>query len=357
MTVGSLFSGIGGFDLGFERAGFEIAWQVEIDPFCRAVLAQHWPDVRRYEDVRETHVADAEKFTEREQADEADAIPTSGHARPIIGSRSHGAGPHQCSGCLTAVDVLCGGFPCQPHSLAGSRGAAADERDLWPQFARLIRELEPRWVVAENVPGLLSSDAGRFFGNILRDLAACGYDAEWNCISAADAGAPHLRERIWIVAYPQSVQLRGESSTRLDGVGYSRERAVPRRPEARPILADTERPERRPEAERRHVAHGHDTGREEAASRARERRDNVADTDRARLSIAGDTRATGDGTSRIFTGTALDRDGWWDVEPNVGRVAHGIPARVDRLRGLGNAIVPHIAEWIGRRIQEAEGLT
>ena len=93
-------------------------------------------------------------------------------------------------------------MPCQPHSVAGERGGADDERDLWPEFARLVREIRPRWVVAENVPGLLSTDAGRFFGGILRDLADSGYDAEWSCVGAADIGAPHRRRRVWIVAYP-----------------------------------------------------------------------------------------------------------------------------------------------------------
>src|SRR6186713_3087505 len=161
MTVGSLFSGIGGFDLGFERAGFEIRWQVEIDAYASAVLAQHWPTVRRYRDVRTV-----------------------------------------CGGCLDPVDVICGGFPCQPHSLAGKRAGSSDERDLWPHFARLIRECHPRWVVAENVPGLLSSEAGRFFGTVLGDLAACGYDAEWQSLPASAFGAPHRRDRVWLVAYP-----------------------------------------------------------------------------------------------------------------------------------------------------------
>jgi DNA (cytosine-5)-methyltransferase 1 len=137
LTFGSLFAGIGGFDLGLERAGLVCQWQVEIDPFCRKVLEKHWPQVKRYDDVR------------------------------TVGA-----------GTLEAVDLVCGGFPCQPHSLAGRRQGSADERDLWPEFARVIRELGPRWVLAENVPGLLSIDAGRVFGNILQDLAACGYDTE-----------------------------------------------------------------------------------------------------------------------------------------------------------------------------------
>src|SRR4029450_2592075 len=118
LTFGSLFAGIGGFDLGLERAGLTCRWQVEIDPFCRKVLAKHWPDVTRYADIRE------------------------------LDGRT-----------VDPVDVLCGGFPCQPHSLAGKRGGSADERDLWREFARVIREVGPRWVLAENVPGLLSTES------------------------------------------------------------------------------------------------------------------------------------------------------------------------------------------------------
>src|SRR5262252_2632961 len=193
LTVGSLFSGIGGFDLGFERAGFDIRWQVEIDPFCQRVLAKNWPNVRRYGDVRHV-MGHAESCGRR--------------ARGTWRSPHSGSGVSDCS-CwdrravfIEPVDVLCGGFPCQPHSLAGRRAAAADDRDLWPEFMRLIRELRPRWVVAENVPGLLSSEAGRFFGGILRDLAESGYDAEWDCLPACAFGAPHRRDRVWLVAYP-----------------------------------------------------------------------------------------------------------------------------------------------------------
>lgn len=156
MTVGSLFSGIGGFDLGFERAGFEIKWQVEIDPFCRAVLAKHWPDVRRYEDVR------------------------------TVGSE------------LERVDVVCGGFPCQPVSRSGKQLAQADDRWLWPEFRRLICDLRPRYVVVENVPGLF--DGG--MGDVLGDLADLGFDAEWSVVSLCALGAPHPRARVLILAYP-----------------------------------------------------------------------------------------------------------------------------------------------------------
>jgi len=268
LSVGSLFAGIGGFDLGFERAGFEIRWQVEIDPFCRAVLAKHWPGVRRYDDVRTVN------------------------------------------GDLEPVDVICGGFPCQPHSLAGARGGAADERDLWPEFSRLIRELEPRWVVAENVPGLLSSDAGRFFGTVLGDLAACGYDAEWDCLPASAFGAPHRRDRVWIVAYPARA---GWGTRRTEWPRTAGGRALP------------------------------------DAARPSDHAEYVADAE----CVGGQVSP-----ARLFTAEhEFERAAWWESEPDVGRLAHGVSARVDRLRGLGNSIVPQIAEWIARRILEAEGLT
>lgn len=156
----SLFSGIGGFDLGFDRAGMECAGQVEYDAAARSVLERHWPAVPRLNDVREV------------KGDE-----------------------------FGSIDVICGGFPCQPHSLAGNRQASEDERDLWGEFARIIRAVKPRWVVAENVYGLLSSENGRFFGGVLRDLAASGYDATWAVLRASDFGAIHQRERVFLIAH------------------------------------------------------------------------------------------------------------------------------------------------------------
>ncbi|HEU4463060.1 MAG TPA: DNA cytosine methyltransferase, partial [Solirubrobacterales bacterium] len=166
MNVGSLFSGIGGFELGFERAGMRVSWQVEQDPYCRAVLARHFPHAARFEDVREV-----------------------------------GAGS------LDAVDLVCGGFPCQDLSAAG-RGAGIDgaRSGLWAEYARIVRELRPRYVVVENVPALLTGKGKRWergpIGRVLGDLAEARYDAEWACLSAREFGAPHLRKRVWIVAYP-----------------------------------------------------------------------------------------------------------------------------------------------------------
>ena len=245
MTFGSLFSGIGGIDLGLERAGMECRWQVEIDPYCRKVLAKHWPDVRRYEDVRE------------------------------VGSDN-----------LKPVDLIAGGFPCQDVSTAGKKAGIKEgtRSGLWFEFHRIICELRPRYVFVENVPGLLANGMGRVLG----DLAEIGYDAEWEVLSAADVGAPHLRKRVWIMAYPDST---GRQEQR---------RAEPVEQEQRPA--------------------------ERSCSE-------MADPN------------SSDKPSR-------HEENWWSTEPNVGRVAHGVPKRVDRLKGLGNAVVPQCAEWIGRHIHQ-----
>lgn len=193
MTHLSLFSGIGGLDLAAEWAGFTTVGQCEWADFPRAVLEKHWPDVYRWRDIRDL------------TADDFD--------------RRIGGG----------VTVLSGGFPCQPHSVAGQRKASADERDLWPEFRRIVSEIKPRWVVAENVPGLLTSDNGRFFGSILRDLAEMGFDAGWATFSAAAVGAVHRRERVAIVAHANGI---GHSRTERHGENadedFERRAGIPR---------------------------------------------------------------------------------------------------------------------------------
>lgn len=162
MRVLDLFSGIGGFSLGLERAGFQTAAFCEIDPFCRRVLAKHWPEVPCYDDIREL---------------DAGTLSSDG----------------------IAVDVICGGFPCQDVSRSGAKtGIGGSRSGLWDEYARLIGELQPRFCIVENVAGLL--DAG--MGVVLGDLAALGYDADWGCVPASFVGLPHQRDRVWIVAYP-----------------------------------------------------------------------------------------------------------------------------------------------------------
>lgn len=236
MKVLSLFSGIGGLDLGLQRAGMTIAGQVEIDPWCRKVLAKHWPEVPRHDDVRTC----AEWWGDR-------PVP----------------------------DLIGGGFPCQPVSASGRRLAQSDPRWLWPLMADAIARLRPRWVVIENVPGLRT----RGLADVLRDLRQLGYRAAAGEISACAMGAPHPRERLFILAH-------------TEGAGC-----------------------------------------------------------RARRRLSGDAAAAArSGTD----GTRLDGRGWWADEPRVDRVAYGLPDRVDRVRGLGNAVVPQVAEHIGRLIMTAD---
>ena len=278
LRVLDLFSGIGGFSLGLERTnGFETVAFCEIDPFCRKVLAKHWPDVRQYEDVRELT---ADKL-------EADGI---------------------------AVDVITGGFPCQDISTAGRQAGIAEgtRSGLWSEIARLARELRPRFIFVENVANLLSGPPDRrggWFGRVLGDLAEIGYDAEWHCIPAAAVGAPHRRDRIWIVAYARGEQHQGA------GAAYGRA-----------ITAGLSQA----------LADAKGNGLEEQ-----------------RVSTQGcQVVAESAGRSRGGQNASRSCD-WWATEPDVGRVAHGVPARVDRLRGLGNAVVPQIPEMIGNAILES----
>lgn len=223
------------------------------------------------------------------------------------------------AGMPSEFDVITGGFPCQDISNAGKRAGIDGERSgLWSEYARLIRGLRPRYVVVENVAALLHRGMERVLG----DLAACGYDAEWQSIRAADVGAPHRRERIWIIAYPGSEQHKSGCATdeRPPGEVFSTS-------DAARDLRGRERWQRSGDGSgERNVSHPVFAG--------------LEGPECSKLAAAGEGRPDADAA----------RPGWWATEPNVGRVAHGIPARVDRLRGLGNAIVPQIPEILARLI-------
>lgn len=169
ITYGSLFSGIGGIDLGFDRAGMKCLWQVEIDDYATSVLEKHWPDVRRFNNVK------------------------------TVGSHN-----------LATVDVICGGFPCQPHSVAGKRKGADDDRNLWPEYLRIITELRPTWVVGENVPGIITT----YLNTVLSDLESEGYSTQTFNLPAAAFDANHRRERIFIVAHSASMERVPETKKR-----------------------------------------------------------------------------------------------------------------------------------------------
>lgn len=245
MTFGSLFSGIGGIDLGLTWSGMSCKWQVEIDDYCRKVLAKHWPNVERFEDV--TKVGKSE---------------------------------------LGKVDLIAGGFPCQDISYAGAgAGLSGDRSGLFYELVRIVRELEPRFVLLENVAALLT----RGIDDVLGTLASIGFDAEWHCLQAANFGAPHLRDRIFIGCST----LADTTGKRQQGQGESEPSIRSKKSENRQAIG--------------------------AESSCQQHH--------------------------------------WTTEPAVGRVANGISHRVDRLRGLGNAVVPQTAQWIGERIMECDNAT
>ena len=266
LTFGSLFAGIGGFDLGFERAGMECKWQVEIDDYSTKVLEKQWPQVHRERDIR------------------------------TVGNHN-----------LEPVDVICGGFPCQDISYAGLGAGLDGERSgLFFEAIRVVRELQPRIVVLENVAALLTRGLDRVLGT----LAEIGFDAEWHCIPACSVGAPHIRDRVWVLAYAKSERCR---ETRQRG-----KRQAKRVGECGEVLANANEP------------------RQQTRTNTKPNRE----------------------PERCFKGfkfgrTSLQNRRWWEVEPDVGRMANGIPSRVDRLKGLGNAVVPQVAEYIGRQVVEA----
>jgi len=300
LTVGSLFSGIGGFDLGLERAGMKVIWQSEIDTFASRVLKKHWPDVPNLGDITKVDWSEVE--------------------RP---------------------DVICGGYPCQPFSTAGKRGGANDARHLWPAMHNAIRLLRPSYALMENVRGHLSLG----FGRVLGDLAEIGYDAEWQVIPAAAVGAPHKRDRVFIVAYPTSqfsngsnnnprVGLESQSFSKLGNNGGSQS------------LADTNG--------RRQQKRNAQIG---VVSIVGESSTEMANT-KSTVNVRG-VRVSENDRSKVFSrrdnqrGTASNACWkWWEVEPSVGRVANGVSDRVDRLKGLGNAIVPQVAELVGALVVE-----
>ena len=302
MKILDLFSGIGGFSLGLERAGMTTVAFCEIDAKARLVLKKHWPNVPVFEDI-----------TTLTKADIHDEI-----------------------------DIIAGGFPCQDISLAGKGAGLAGARSgLWSEFHRLIAEIRPRYAVIENVSALRN----RGLDTVLRSLAEIGYDAEWHCIPASAVGAPHRRDRVWIVANPSGRRLREQGEGQIQ---------QPRRAEV--ICAGQN--VAYPASQRR------DGGREGPKFAGRDELadcgQTLADCIRARLEgHAGDGEVVGDEGQDGSTAEAGLRGGghpgwWWAVEPDVGRVAHGVPKRVDRLKQLGNAVVPQIPELIGRAIMDYE---
>lgn len=316
LTHLSLFSGIGGLDLAAEWAGFETVGQCEWADYPTKVLEKHWPGVPRWRDIR---TLTKESFYEQTG--------------------------------LRTVDIISGGFPCQPFSVAGKQKGKGDDRYLWPEMLRVIRELTPRWVIGENVPGILRLAAA----DVIADLEREGYDVAVFDFEAAAVGAPHRRERI---AFVGNAKHNGPFAPAQRGIANENGN---------------------------HITEGKNKAGEFAGTGRRNNNEALAGSDQARLQRAKflGTFAAGFGPSESC-GTVVERcascnassqglqDGadkslgepqqitqsersnWWSVEPDVGRVAHGVPNRVDRLKCLGNAVVPQQFYPIFKAIYDIE---
>ena len=322
LKILDLFSGIGGFSLGLEATGhFETAAFCEIEPYCKQVLKKHWPTVPIFDDIRQLKGTD-----------------------------------------IGTIDIITGGYPCQPFSVAGKQKAEQDPRHLWPEYFRLIQELRPTWVIGENVSGHIKLG----LDSVLEDLASEGYSTRTFSISASSIGANHKRERVWTVAYSGSIAnaMRGidnslskesRSWSYYEGRGRGNANGI-----SHP--STNERLDSKDVENSRHTLwqrgqfskeNEDEIGKENANQFERSSstsKIDVANTDSKRqqeqwrpISVERQRKE----------GQELECKSWWESEPRVGRVAHGIPKRVDRLKTLGNAVVPHIPYYIGQAIVES----
>jgi len=270
-----LFSGICGFALAARWMGWHTVQFVKIDLFCQKIIKKNFPGVPIHGDIKTF------KYEGQE------------------------------------IDIITGGFPCQPFSHAGKRKGTDDNRYLWPEMLRVIREFRPRWVVGENVAGIISMENGRTLDRILTDLEDSGYNTETFLIPACSVGAWHRRDRIWIVGYKvREPERSGSKSDRVQNVS--------------------------------------DTISERRCSRNAERQygENVGELRRSEINGYWNSEPNMGG---MVTGLSDWMDGYWDQEPErIPRVATGIKNRVDRLKGLGNAIVPQIAYQLFKAIKEID---
>lgn len=324
MTHASLFSGIGGFDLAAEWCGMTNVFQVEIDQFCQKVLEKNFPNTKRYGDIKQ-----------------------------FDGTEYRGT-----------IDVLSGGFPCQPFSQAGKRAGTEDDRYLWPEMLRVIREIQPQWVVGENVAGLITWNNGLVFEQVCADLEAEGYEVQPLVIPACAVNAPHRRDRIWFVAHSKGIGTRRESR----GVPESNEWEESER--QKEWNADTEYASGIPTTNSIGNAQGSAyggirriSGREYES--VKERGSVWSNSPNSHVQHASHTvdkglqgheqprtPCEGERKSQSTTQCAWDED-WSEVATRLCRMDDGLPRVVDRakrLKALGNAIVPQIAFQIFRAL-------
>ena len=304
LTTIDLFSGIGGFALGLEATGyFETTQFVEMDKYCQKILTKNFKGVPIHEDVK-TY-------------------------RP------------------KTTDVVVGGFPCQGFSVAGKRAGTSDDRYLWPEMLRVIREAKPRWVIGENVRGIINIEDGMVFKQVHTDLEEEGFQTKCFVLPAASVNAPHQRYRTFFIGQSmensrRSLQSRGikqgenadedgqGDADQLERSGGTRENA----------MANSNNGYIRQEEE---VCTGGNTSKPSS--------EDVSDTYEQMLE--GQWQEPQRSQEEF---TDISEPSWWELEPDVGRVAHGISNRAHRLRSLGNAVVPQIIYQLGKAIGVAEGL-
>ena len=338
-----LFSGIGGFSLGLEATGeFETVAFCDYDPFCQKVLRKHWENVPIYGDIKELTY---EKL------------------------KANG---------INNIDIITGGYPCQPFSVAGNKKGEQDPRHLWPEYFRLVQECRPTWVIGENVGGHIKLG----LDTVLSDLESEGYSARTFSISASSIGANHKRERVWIVANSNDrLSKQSNEEVRTGGNTFDNGNSDMANSNIERLEGSNRSLSSEHERDKRRDSHEHSDEKIMANSSSerleRHRREyelredseegkvsrsseNVANSERIRQQGPGkpigssNTETNSNGKTSWFNHGSEREEGWWDVEPNVGRVAHGIPNRVDRLKSLGNSLIPHIPYYIGQSIIQSE---
>lgn len=315
MRILDLFSGIGGFSLALEHCGMETIAFVEQDKACQKVLKKHWPDIPIFDDVR---TFDGKQFKRN------------------------------------TIDLICGGFPCQPWSVAGKQRGDQDDRDLWPEMFRVITEVRPRWVIGENVSGFANYEMG--LKRTISDLESEGYETRALNIPACAVGAPHERKRIWIVAHSGSHGRGGGNNEDVQRQNRPLQVKGPGAGQKQGILAhsiqfndDRSRYDSGPICGER-SAQAHISGSEENVAYSNGEGPQGRFSEELRQ--CPEQRITGPRDTQNYPGR-----NHWEFEPGICRVANGIPNRIHRLKQLGNTVVPQIVEIIGRAIMATENNT
>ena len=326
-----LFSGIGGFSLGLEATGaFETVAFCDYDQYCQKVLRKHWPWVTIYDDVKELN---------------SERLSANGH---------------------TEVDIITGGYPCQPFSIAGRQKGEQDPRHVWPEMFRLVKELRPTWVIGENVSGHIKLG----LDTVLENLESEGYATRAFSISASSIGSNHQRERVWIIANTNELgwdnwiynreerQVSNDKERNIEESESERDRRINRIRQTSEAMEDTRRTQwpwsffQNQDEDETREGYANQFERSSSAPESDVADTKVSDTDSEGLARRWSEFELREGQEEGEIGWSQ----WWQSEPNVGRVANGVPKRVDRLKSLGNSLVPMIPYYIGMSIKKGDML-